>query len=213
METLVVVAQHRNQYYGKNKGHGSPPSRGFRGINCRTFQSGAGLLPTPVNGCASVTEKSFGNSPSTPVHKKLSPVYANSFSEENNSRNLKRTTLKKSCSVPIPINSKVDSSTKKSVFSDELSYSELWAGPAYSNSPPPSSVPIPKFFVPPKRTVSLDLPSSTVSEITLHPIARSAPPSPKREQNGSARSLFHSTDYASATKDLCRILNLDMTDE
>nr|DAD30485.1 TPA_asm: hypothetical protein HUJ06_009336 [Nelumbo nucifera] len=49
METLVV-AQHRNQYYNRSKPTRpnrfvSSPSRGFREINCRTFQSGAGILP------------------------------------------------------------------------------------------------------------------------------------------------------------------------
>lgn len=213
METLLVIAQHRNQYYGKNRAHGSPPSRDFRVINCRTFQSGAGILPTPVNASTSIIKRGFGFSPSSPFPKTPSPVPANSLSEENTNRNLKRTTLKKGCSVPIPINIIVESDTKKSLFSDEFSSCELWAGPAYSNSPPPSSLPIPKFFVPPKRTVSLDLPSPSVSHINLHPIARSAPPSPKREHNNSARNLFHSADYASATKDLRRILNLDMTDE
>ncbi|KAA8543258.1 hypothetical protein F0562_021247 [Nyssa sinensis] len=51
METLVVVAQHRNQYYGRSRAHGparfgsygSPPSRDIREMNCRTFHSGAGI--------------------------------------------------------------------------------------------------------------------------------------------------------------------------
>ncbi|KAG2297538.1 hypothetical protein Bca52824_044207 [Brassica carinata] len=49
-----------------------------------------------------------------------------------------------------------------SEFVDErrsLSYSELWAGPTYSNSPPSTSVPIPKFSLRQRRTVSLTFPS------------------------------------------------------
>ncbi|CBI28709.3 unnamed protein product, partial [Vitis vinifera] len=56
METLLVVPQHRNQYYGRSKAHGSDrfvssPSSDFREINCRTFESGAGILPTPLKAC------------------------------------------------------------------------------------------------------------------------------------------------------------------
>lgn len=214
MDTIIVIGQHRNQYYGKKRNHGSPPSRDFRERNCRTFQSGAGILPNPFKACITpVTKRGFGFLPSSSFSKTPLSPSVNSLSEEKNNQHLKRATLKKTSSVPIPINIKVDSDKKRSLFFDEFSYSELWAGPAYSNSPPPSSLPIPKFFVPPKRTVSLDLPASSVSDIYLHPIARSAPPSPKREHNNSARNLFHSADYSTATKDLRRILNLDMTDE
>ncbi|WVZ05105.1 hypothetical protein V8G54_018451 [Vigna mungo] len=54
METLFVVEQHKNQYYSRSKsqGHarfGGSPSRGFRDINCRTFESGrTGILPSPL---------------------------------------------------------------------------------------------------------------------------------------------------------------------
>ncbi|KAK9281403.1 hypothetical protein L1049_004303 [Liquidambar formosana] len=95
-------------------------------------------------------------------------------------------------------------------FNGDFSFSELWAGPAYSNSPPPSSLPIPKFSLKPKRTVSLDLPVSA-SDIEMHPIARSAPPSPSRDPYTSPRDFFLSAD--SATKTLRRILNLDISDE
>ncbi|KAI3788168.1 hypothetical protein L2E82_00880 [Cichorium intybus] len=50
---------------------------------------------------------------------------------------------------------------------NELFYSELWVGPAYSNSPPPSSLSIPNFSVKQKRTVSLDLPSVSASGVDL----------------------------------------------
>ncbi|GFZ13616.1 hypothetical protein Acr_23g0020010 [Actinidia rufa] len=64
-------------------------------------------------------------------------------------------------------------------FNDEFPYSELWAGPAYSNSPPPSSLPMPKFSLPPKRTISLNFPASPASDMYFHAIAKSAPPSPR----------------------------------
>lgn len=210
METLLVVAQHQNQYYSRStRAHngpatcgsfGSPPSIGFKDINCRTFQSGEGILPTPLKSCIStVTKQECCSSPKTPSLK----------SQFNESKNLNRT-VTSSTSVPIPINTKSDRN-KKGFFNDEIAFSELWAGPAYSNSPPPSSLPIPKFSLRPKRTVSLELPASSASDIDFHPIAKSAPPSPTRDHSYSTRALFHSAD--SATKTLRRILNLDISDE
>lgn len=76
-----------------------------------------------------------------------------------------------------------------------LSYSELWAGPTYSNSPPPTSLPIPKFSLRQKRTVSLSFPPPQA--------AKSAPVSP----TSSADNPFHTT--VSATVTLRRMLNLD----
>ncbi|KAK6120073.1 hypothetical protein DH2020_046203 [Rehmannia glutinosa] len=200
METLVVVSHHRNhqQYYSRNHGYspskfdsfGSETSGNFPGINCRTFQSGAGLLPTPL--------KSF----STPVAENaLSPKTPSpSFNENQNGskRNAKSST------IPIPIKFNLDS--KEGGFP----FSERWAGPTYSYSPPPSSLPLPKFSLKPKRTVSLDLPT-LASEIDMHPIAKSAPASPTRGFSPSPSDLFDSAD--SATKTLRRILNLDNTDE
>ncbi|PQP98961.1 hypothetical protein Pyn_09772 [Prunus yedoensis var. nudiflora] len=166
METLLVVAEPKNQYYNRVKPHGPArygpsPLKDFRAINCRTFQSG--------------TVKTLGKS------------------------------------NPIAIN--VKSSKKEKPFNGSFSFSELWAGPAYSNSPPPSSLPIPKFSIRPKRTVSLELPSSA-SDMEMRPthlIAKSAPASPTREHSSSARALFHNAD--SATRTLRRILNLDVDDE
>lgn len=179
METLVIVAQHKNQYYDRTRGQsharfghfGSPPSVGFKEINCRTFDSGAGILPTPLR------------SYSTP--KKSTP----------------------SSAITIPINIKVGAESRKGEsLNDEFAYSELWAGPAYSNSPPPSSLPMPKFSLKPKRTVSLELPVSP-SDIDLPPLAKSAPASPTRDHNPSP-VLFDTTD--SATQTLRRILNLEI---
>ncbi|KAK1352654.1 Lysine-rich arabinogalactan protein like [Heracleum sosnowskyi] len=217
METIVVVAHHRNQCYEKNNSNlGSPTFRDFKELSCRTFQSGgsggAGILPTPIKACTTPDGKrGFGFSPSSPFSKSPFPASFDYFSEDVKDKNCKGNALKKSGSIPIP--SKGESERERSLFCNDFSYSELWAGPAYSNSPPPSSLPIPKFFAPPKRTVSLDFPSSPVSDVVLQPLARSAPPSPKREHSVSARKLFHSADHVLATQDLRRILNLDVSDD
>lgn len=216
METIVVVAHHRNQCYEKNNSNlGSPTFRDFKELSCRTFQSGgggAGILPTPIKACTTPDGKrGFGFSPSSPFSKSPFPASFDFFWEDGKDKNSKANALKKSGSIKIP--SKGESERERSLFCNDFSYSELWAGPAYSNSPPPSSLPMPKFFAPPKRTASLDFPSLSVSDVVLHPLARSAPPSPKREHNVSARKLFHSADHALATQDLRRILNLDMSDD
>ncbi|KAI4349491.1 hypothetical protein L6164_010074 [Bauhinia variegata] len=203
METLVV-AQHRNQYYGKSKSNsparfGSSPD--FRGINCRTFQSGTGVLPAPCNSYNSpVVKRPHASSPKTPS------LPANSITED---KKLVKTPSK---STPIPINGKTCNKERhlsEDIPNRSLFFSELWAGPTYSNSPPPSSLPIPKFSVRPKRTVSLDLPGSS-PEIEMHPVAKSAPPSPTREPSPPTRDMFHNAD--SATKTLRRILNLNIDD-
>ncbi|KAI0501233.1 hypothetical protein KFK09_016176 [Dendrobium nobile] len=189
METLVVMAQHRNQACRRSKAHISDgfeisPSSGFKGINCRTFQSGSGILPSPA-----------------PVL----PSYSNAL--ELKSSGIRSETPKPTGkSNPITISPK--SSLKFSVFCDEISCSELWAGPTYSNSPPPSSLPIPKFSLRPKRSVSLDLPDLG-SDTELKPEAKSAPASPGRDSPLShANDFFYCT--ASATQNLRRILNLDL---
>ncbi|XVE73109.1 hypothetical protein DITRI_Ditri11bG0091200 [Diplodiscus trichospermus] len=209
METLVVVAQHRNQYGGRVKPHGparfgSSPSRNFRGINCRTFQSGAGLLPTPFK-CNSTSKTKL---PSSPPSSSLSSSLKtpSPLTDATHSKTTRK-------SSPIPINNKTLRNDKS--FNDEISgegflYSELWAGPAYSNSPPPSSLPIPKFSLRVKRTVSLDLPTAD-PVVDVQPTAKSAPASPTKELSPSVAELFRSAD--SATKTLRRILNLDSTDD
>ncbi|CAN4093373.1 unnamed protein product [Withania somnifera] len=215
METLVV-AQHKNHYYGRTKGQApirfgsfgsSPPSVGFKQINCRTFESGAGILPTPLESCYTpVTKKAYASSFCSKSSSPSSLTRGNSDSE--GSKKLKKSAPSSAVSVPIEIKVGADSRKTESL-NDEFGYSELWAGPAYSNSPPPSSLPIPKFSVKPKRTVSLDLPSSH-SDIDLPPIARSAPASPTQERSPSPGVLSDSTN--SATRTLRRILKLDIMD-
>lgn len=202
----MVAALHRNQYCSGTKPNGlarfdSSPSNCFREISCRTFQSGVGILPTPLKACnaADIIQ--------APPCSLITPPSASSGSNE--------TDLKlKPQSTPIPIKAKPVNDEKffyDDFSSGNISFSELWAGPAYSNSPPPSSLPIPKFSLRPKRTVSLDLPNSASDDMVMHPIAKSAPASPTRDCKPSTKAFFHSAD--SATKTLRRILNLDVTDE
>lgn len=210
METLIIVPQHRNHhYYGRNSGHGldrfGSPTGGFRDINCR-FQAREGILSTPLKSFAKSTQ-----SPKTPTCKvkKDTPILktpnvVGSHSEgEKNSRNSGR-------SIAIPITLKGNNLEKS--FSDDLSYSELWAGPAYCNSPPPSSLPIPKFSLRQKRSVSLEIPVSELG-IKFHPVAKSAPSSPRGGSCPSPDSFLRSTASAVATKDLRRMLNLDVGNE
>ncbi|OEL38230.1 hypothetical protein BAE44_0000750 [Dichanthelium oligosanthes] len=87
---------------------------------------------------------------------------------------------------------------------------ELWAGPGFSNSPPPSSLPIPKFSLHQKRSVSLEFPPADRSddeEVPVH--AKSAPSSPTA---GSGVSFFSGNDAAIATENLRRILHLKIED-
>lgn len=209
METLLVVAEPKNQYYNRGKPHGPArygpsPLKDFRAINCRTFQSGTGILPTPSKNCSTPVSKRVCSSSSKITTPSPNKTPTPSVGSQSDSKTLGKST-------PIAIN--VKSSKKEKPFNGSFSFSELWAGPAYSNSPPPSSLPIPKFSIRPKRTVSLELPSSA-SDMEMHPthpIAKSAPASPTREHSSSARDLFHNAD--SATRTLRRILNLDVDDE
>ncbi|KAK1373045.1 hypothetical protein POM88_029238 [Heracleum sosnowskyi] len=227
---------------GKNQdnGRGSSSCRVLSDIS-RNIQCGDGILPTPdIKTCKTPVGKvssrfspssDFNKSPSDEGKssnrkskglslKKGSSVpfnspssgFIKSPSDEGKSSNEKSngSSLKKGSSVPFNI--KVDCDKENYLYCKKLSYSERWAGPAYSNSPPPSSLPMPKFCVPSKVSVSLEL-ACLESEIHLQPTSRSAPPSPKREHGDSTRNGFRSADDASVTKDLCRILNLDMTDE
>lgn len=215
----MVVAQ-QDQFHSRSRGRnhgsfGSYPSRDFREINCRTFQSGSGILPIPLKALSPpVTKQSSHNSPKTP--SAAPSVVKKHFQPDQNPKHTKGIT--KSSSVPITIDIRhADYSVKgntRGPENDNFFYSELWAGPAYSNSPPPSSLPIPKFSIKPKRTVSLDLPSVSASDIDLlTPLAKSAPPSPTREHHKSSRRDFFSSDDEFATKTLRRILNLDLVDE
>ncbi|CAN6290599.1 unnamed protein product [Urochloa humidicola] len=87
---------------------------------------------------------------------------------------------------------------------------ELWAGPGFSNSPPPSSLPIPKFSLHQKRSVSLDFPPADRSDDEDVPVhAKSAPSSPTAS---SGVSFFSGNEAAIATENLRRILHLKIED-
>ncbi|XP_038693704.1 uncharacterized protein LOC119991422 [Tripterygium wilfordii] len=66
METLVVVAQHRNQYHSGVKFHGpanrvgSSPFRKFTEINCRNFESGPVEIFDPTKIVTSELGEEFG---------------------------------------------------------------------------------------------------------------------------------------------------------
>lgn len=215
METIGVDhSRNHNQYYGRIRDHGPASDSGsFRDINCRSFQSEAGLLPSPLKSCtttAVVSKRAFSApfSPKTP-----SP----SVNE------IVKTSKKTAISSVIPITVKIKFEEHEGCLVDDFLSSERWAGPAYSNSPPPSSLPMPKFSLCPKRTVSLDLPTP-ISELDLHLVSKSAPASPTRERSPSSSNLFVSAatkmtpinlfnSADSATKTLRRILNLDVSDE
>lgn len=213
METLVVVDQHRNHYYGRVRSNGSgrfgaSPSKNFREINCRTFQSSAGILPSPIKQFSSpVAKRASSISSPSPLPSPKTPSAC--FNSHSVSSKPSKGSPKSS---PIPISDNRRNPKKKSFgeFNGEaFLFSELWAGPAYSNSPPPSSLPMPKFSLREKRSVSLDLPGSD-PVVPLHPIAKSAPSSPTRELSPAAE-LFGTVD--SATRNLRRILNLDGADD
>lgn len=211
MKTLVVVPHPRNHhqnFFYRNPGHGmaklgsfeDAAAGHFQGINCRTSQRGAGLLPTPTKSCSStipVIKRAFSASFSP---KTQSPTI--NGSQKSSKRNTK------SCAIPIPFNIKFENNNRSA--SDGFHYSELWAGPAYSNSPPPSSLPMPNFSFQPRRTVSLDLATSP-PENDLCFVMKSAPASPSRDHSPLSGDFCNSPD--SATKTLRRILNLEITDE
>ncbi|VVB07043.1 unnamed protein product [Arabis nemorensis] len=203
METLIVAVEHRNQYYGKrslgNDRFKSAPSKTFRQINCRTFQSGVGLLPRPKR------------TSSTPITKGALPKVQSPRSPKSVLPVFNPQSFESGRSSPIPITNSRGSQIRRcsSEFVDKrrsFSYSELWAGPTYSNSPPATSVPIPKFSLRQKRTVSLSFPILD-SVVDIREGVKSAPVSP----TSSSDNPFRST--VSATMTLRRMLNLETADE
>ncbi|OAY76065.1 hypothetical protein ACMD2_05917 [Ananas comosus] len=186
METLVVVAHHRSHYHNKRKSQisdrfASSPANGFKGINCRSFESGAGFLASPPRALSEPKE------PKSPFFYSEPP---------------KQSRRSKPISISKPL-----VSPRVANLNDDFSNSELWAGPTYSNSPPPSSLLMPKFTLRPKRSVSLELPRPKYND-EIKPAAKSAPSSPTGE---SGNDFFLNT--ATATENLRRILHLDIADD
>ncbi|KAK9747748.1 hypothetical protein RND81_02G012900 [Saponaria officinalis] len=211
METLIAVAHHRNQYYSGCRNGNNPmkfgpsSSRGFRDVNCRAFEGGIGLLPSPSKG--------YGSPVSTRgllARKPLNPC-GGVGRGVSKSEDVKTKSKKMSSSSPIAINfDGRGGSLKERESREDLLLLERWAGPAYSNSPPPSSLPMPKFDVTPKRTVSLELPAFE-SDLNLPPMSKSAPTSPTNKSPRSSVDFFSDDDCA--TRTLRRILNLDIVDD
>lgn len=191
METLVIVEQYRDEFCYRVKTLESGRFGNFtikegkgKNHNRLSFQSWTGFRPTPLE-ISSIPVYCF-SSPKTP------PPSAATVPR----------------STPIPINESID--FDEHCCYKRLSFPELWAGPTYSNSPPASSLPMPRFSIRGNRTVSLELPTNSVEKI--HPVVKSAPPSPTRgHTHPSSRELFHGAD--SATRTLRRILNLDVDSE
>lgn len=104
--------------------------------------------------------------------------------------------------------------------------SEKWAGPAYSNSPPPSSLPFPKFYMQQMRSIAMDLIDANQCSDNVESVESSVvSPSgekvhspltiaPEKAQSGfsAVRSCSSSSQFGvdtSATQDLRRLLGLD----
>ncbi|KAJ6838529.1 uncharacterized protein M6B38_317900 [Iris pallida] len=155
MKTMAAVAHHRSQCYGPSR----PRIAGRFGSSCRSFESGAGILPSPP-----LAFPAFRQEARKPTGRQSKPIAI----------------------APKP-------SKRKPSCPGE----ETWAGPTCSSSPPPSSVPIPKFSLPQKRSVSLELPLPS-DGTEIRPLSTSAAP-----------TLPTSDAFTSATENLRRILHLD----
>lgn len=184
-----MVAQQTYRYGGCSGGSSRRKRKSQapgRGGNVTSYHSGAGLLPTP----------STTSQPQPPHSPNCSSETRHLFV----------------AATPIPI-PKTTRGYENDLSFHELSYPERWAGPAYSISPPPSSVPIPKFSsrsTMPTRTVSLELPVIAKEGVYIQPLAKSAPNSPRKSR--PEKHLFGTADN-NATEALRRILNLDICDE
>ncbi|KAJ6814153.1 uncharacterized protein M6B38_140150 [Iris pallida] len=162
MKTMAMVAHRRSQCYGQSK-----PRLFGRFGSCRSFEPGAGILPSP------------------PL---ASPVFQHSPRSDPCFRPEPRRSGKQGKLIAV--------APKPSKKRPSSSGEETWAGPTCSSSPPPSSVPIPKFSLLRKRSVSLELPPPS-DGIEIRPLVMSAPTSPTRDA------------FSSATENLRRILHLD----
>lgn len=117
-------------------------------------------------------------------------------------------------------------SPSSSDFASPVFESEKWAGPAYSNSPPPSSLPFPKFYMQQMRSIAMDLIdanhcSKSVEYMDSFPVSPSEekvhpalPVAAEKSQStfAAVRSCSNSLQFGvdtSATKDLRRLLGLD----
>ncbi|CAA7388202.1 unnamed protein product [Spirodela intermedia] len=187
MEILTIISHHRSYDNGGRTqiadAYRSSPSRGLRGINCRTYESKMGILPAPSY------EIIPSGSPQVTSQRSV-PFYSEPAKQPRRSN-------------PITIGPRL--AKKVLSFDDELCDSERWAGPTYSNSPPPSSLPMPNFSLC-QRTVSFEI-SRPIFGNEDRPHAKSAPSSPDKKSYFSSSDFFIRTD--TATQGLRRILHLD----
>ncbi|KAF3786140.1 hypothetical protein EJ110_NYTH26093 [Nymphaea thermarum] len=204
METLVLLDQ--QQYVRQQETHNQNP------VNCRSSQSRTGIFPPPF----AFTSGGYYDTDHVRYGATETSHQSRSRGTDRSSKNKKIKGSRRSSPIPI--------ASKKKHGIDDLSFalggtdffsssprSERWAGPTYSNSPPPSSLPLPKFSLRQKRSVSLELPGPE-REFARAPVVKSAPPSPSRDPHFSSSGSAFSLDAASATKDLRRILHLDLQD-
>jgi len=187
METLVISQQRSQHHHSGRRRKPSPhfsspqPMRGYHTFNCRAFHSGISIGILP----------SPPTPPPAPPARNYSPKPKTPKQQLHNGK-------KRSRAIPI------------TPSGSPPWRPELWAGPAYSNSPPPSSLPIPKFSLHQKRSVSLELPPADRPEpveVLVH--AKSAPSTPT---GGSGFGFFGDNDTAIATENLRRILHLEISD-
>ncbi|KAL6883645.1 hypothetical protein ACP4OV_011059 [Aristida adscensionis] len=182
MEALVLIPEQRNHHHRHSGGR----SKSSGPHSSRGFR-GMNCRAFHTGGCA-------GLLPSPPPP----PSRTYSSQEPKTPKQQPRNGGKRSRSISI------------SPSTSPPSRSELWAGPAFSNSPPPSSLPIPKFSLRQKRSISLELPPVKHSDdVEVRPHAKSAPSSPV---GGSGSDFFTNNEAAIATENLRRILQLDIAD-
>jgi hypothetical protein len=184
METLVISEQRRHQHHhstGRRKKASSGSSQYSSPRSMRGFQ--AGNCRTFHSGIT------MGIMPSPPVPRAYSPEPKTPKQLHHGKKHSRAISISPSTPPTRP---------------------ELWAGPSFSNSPPPSSLPIPVFSLHQKRSVSLEFPPADRSggeDVLVH--AKSAPSSPAA---GSGVSFFNDCGTAIATENLRRILHLNIAD-
>lgn len=205
METLVLLDQ--QQYVRQQETRNQNP------VNCRVSQSSTGVFPPPF---AFTSGGYYGTGHVGYGAMEPSCQSTRSRGTDRSSKNRKIKGSRRSSPIPIASKNKhgiddLSFALGGSDFFSSSPNSERWAGPTYSNSPPPSSLPIPKFSLRQKRSVSLDLPGPEL-ELPKAPVVKSAPPSPSRDTHFSSSGSTFFLDAASATKDLRRILHLDLQD-
>ncbi|KAK3148316.1 hypothetical protein QOZ80_3BG0293510 [Eleusine coracana subsp. coracana] len=188
METLVISEQRRHHH------HHSSARRKKASSAASHFSSPQSMRGLQAGNCRAFHSGiTIGILPSPPVPRAYSPEPKTPKQQQQQYHGKKR-------SRAISISPSTSPPTRP----------ELRAGPGFSNSPPPSSLPIPKFSLHQKRSVSLEFPPTNRSDGEDVPVnAKSAPSSPTA---GSGVSLFSGCDTAIATEDLRRILHLKIAE-